>query len=82
MTLIFVGEKAKKTNKGTDKQYVADDSFLHSTTCHIRYLYKNKILSQVVSEKCLTEKKFTNKHSNIKSKNYIPPIQFAYRGYK
>ena len=41
-----------------------------------------KILSQVVSEKSLTEKKFTdrqtNKHPYGKGKNYIPPIYFVY----
>ena len=44
-----------------------------------------KILIQVVSEKYLTEKKFTdrqtNKHPYGKGKNYIPPIYFVYRGY-
>ena len=33
VTENFVTEKEKWTNKGTDKQYVAD-SLLHSTTCH------------------------------------------------
>ena len=28
-----VGKKEKRTNKGTDKPYVAD-YFIHSTTCH------------------------------------------------
>ena len=28
-----VGKKEKRTNKGTDKPYVAD-SFIHSKTCH------------------------------------------------
>ena len=45
-----------------------------------------KILSQVVSEKSLKEKKFTDrqthKHPYGKGKNYIPPIYFVYRGYK
>ena len=49
-----------------------------------------KILSQVVSEKSLTEKKFTDrqtdrqtdKHPYGKGKNYISPIYFVYRGYK
>ena len=40
-----------------------------------------KILSQVVSEKSLTEKKFTdrqtNKHPYGKGKNYIPPISIT-----
>ena len=44
------------------------------------------ILSQVVSEKSLTEKKLTNthahKHINRKGKNYIPPIYFVCGGYK
>ena len=35
----IVGKKEKKTNKGTDKQYVAD-SLLHSTTCHTKALYQ------------------------------------------
>ena len=38
VTESFVGEKEKWTNKGTDKQYVAD-SLLHSKTCHTRCLY-------------------------------------------
>ena len=29
----IVKKKEKRTNKGTDKPYVAD-SFIHSTTCH------------------------------------------------
>ena len=39
LTEIFVREKEKWTNKGTDKQYVAD-SLLHSTTCHYQALYQ------------------------------------------
>ena len=39
VTENFVREKEKWTNKGTDKQYVAD-SLLHSTTCHYQALYK------------------------------------------
>ena len=35
----FVRKKEKWTNKGTDKQYVAD-SLLHSTTCHYQALYQ------------------------------------------
>ena len=35
----FIGKKEKWTNKGTDKQYVAD-SLLHSTTCHTQPLYQ------------------------------------------
>ena len=33
MTEIFIGEKEKGTNKGTDKQYVAA-FLLHNTTHH------------------------------------------------
>ena len=43
-----------------------------------------KILGQAVPEKSLTEKKVythTNKQTHGKSKNYIPPIYFVYRGY-
>ena len=44
-----------------------------------------KILTQIVAEKSLTEKKFTdrqtnrqtNKHNYRKGKNYIPPIYFV-----
>ena len=39
LTENFVKEKAKWTNKGTDKQYVAD-YLLHSTTCHYQALYQ------------------------------------------
>ena len=45
-----------------------------------------KILSQVVAEKSLTEKKFTDRQTNTqilgqKRQNYIPPIYFVYRGF-
>ena len=36
---IFAREKEKWTNKGTDKQYVAD-SLIHSTTVHDQALYQ------------------------------------------
>ena len=36
LTENFIREKEKWTNKGTDKQYVAD-SLLHSTTCHYQH---------------------------------------------
>ena len=39
VTENFVREKEKWTNKGTDKQYVAD-SLLHSTTCHYQAFYQ------------------------------------------
>ena len=39
VTENFVRDKEKWTNKGTDKQYVAD-SFIHSTTCHYQALYQ------------------------------------------
>ena len=34
-----IGKKEKRTNKGTDKQYVAD-SLIHDTTNHTRCLYQ------------------------------------------
>ena len=79
----IIGKKEKRTNKGTDMQYVAD-SLIHDTTYHTRCLCQiSKILGQVVAEKSLSKKKFTHKHThtNGKSKNYIPPIYFVYRGY-
>ena len=55
MTEIFIGEKEKRINKGTDKQYVAVfviqyNSSLSSFVQHFR------ILTQVSAEKSLTEK--------------------------
>ena len=43
----------KWTNKGTDKQYVAD-FFIHSTTSYLMFVTNFKILGQVVPEKSLT----------------------------
>ena len=54
MMEIFIRKKEKWTNKGTNKQYVAD-SFLHSTTCHTQPFYQICNLSQVVAMKSLTE---------------------------
>ena len=34
-----IEKKEKRTNKGTDKQYVAD-SLIHDTTYHTRSLYQ------------------------------------------
>ena len=46
-----------------------------------RFVPNFRILSQVVAEKSLTEKKFTDrqtdKHSYRKGKNYIPPKYFV-----
>ena len=39
MTEIFIGEKEKWVNKGTDKQYVAVP-LLHNTTNHYQALYQ------------------------------------------
>ena len=38
VTEILIREKVKWTNKGTDKQVMAD-SFLHNTTYHSQCLY-------------------------------------------
>ena len=40
MQEIFIGEKEKWTNKGTDKQYVAGFFLLHNTTHHYQALYQ------------------------------------------
>ena len=64
VTEISIGEKEKWTNKGTDKQYVAV-LLLHNTTHHYQALYKiSEFLTQVVAEKSLTEKKFTDRQTN------------------
>ena len=39
VTEMFIGEKEKWTNKGTDKQYVAA-FLLHNTTHHYQALYQ------------------------------------------
>ena len=73
------------------------DSFIHNTTSYQMFVPNFKILGQVVAEKSLTKKSLhTNTHTEkaktiyplytsytggIKSKNYIPPIFFVYRGY-
>ena len=71
-----IGTKEKRTNKGTDKQYVAD-SLIHYKTYHTRCLYQ--ILGQVVAEKSLTKKKIythTHKHTHKRKKQklYTPYI--------
>ena len=72
---FFVGEKENWTNKGTDKQYVAN-SFIHSATYHYHIVPHFKILSQVESEKTLTEKMLTDIYTNIvkRQKQYPPPL--------
>ena len=81
---IFVKEKEKWPNKGTDKQYVAD-SFIQFNLSLPSFVPNFKILSQIVPEKFLMEKQFTHrqthKHCYRKGKNYIPPIYFVYQGY-
>ena len=63
-----IGNKGNWTNKGTDKQHVAD-SLIHSTSC----VPNSKILSQVVAEKYLTKEKVRKRQKTI---------YFVYRGYK
>ena len=77
--------KKKWTNKGLDKQYVAVLFCTQYNSLLSSSLPKFRILSQVVAEESLTEKKIqtdrqTAKHSYRKGKNYIPPIYFV-RGY-
>ena len=63
-------------NKGTDKQYVA--VFL----LHISSFVPNfRILTSVVAEKSLTEKKVYNQAIKEKAKT-IYPLYTSYRGYK
>ena len=39
VTVFFIGEREKWTNKGNDKQEEAD-SLLHNTTSHTQHLYQ------------------------------------------
>ena len=55
MIEIFILEKEKGTNKGTDKQYVA--VFLLHNSSLSSFVPNFRILTQVVAEKSLTEKK-------------------------
>ena len=61
----YVREKEKWTNKGTDKQYVAVFFFVVAqyNPSLISFVLNFRILSQVVAEKSLTEKKFTNRQT-------------------
>ena len=45
------------------------------------FVPNSKILGQVVAEKSLKKKMNTHTQTHGKSKNYIPPIYFVYRGY-
>ena len=57
-TEIFIGEKEKLPNKGTDMQYVAVLFIVTQYNSSLSSFVPNfRILSQVVAEKCLTEKK-------------------------
>ena len=63
VTEIFVGEKKKWTNTGTDKQYIAD-SLLHSTTCHTQCLYQFHNPKSSSSREIFDEKnKFTDRQT-------------------
>ena len=83
MTEFSIREKEKWTNKGTDKQEMAD-SFLHNTTYHTHLFVPNFIiLCQAVPEKSLTEKKVythTQTHTNIFTENSktIYPLYTSY----
>ena len=86
MTEISMERKKKRTNKGTDKQYVA--VFVTQCNSSLSSFVPNfRILTQVVAEKSLKEKKVykqTNKKTNIiaeKAKT-IYPLYTSYWGYK
>ena len=49
-----IGKKEKWTNKGTDKQYVAD-LFMHYNLSYQMSVQNFKVLCQVVPEKYLTK---------------------------
>ena len=56
VTEISIGEKEKWTNKGTDKQYVADFFVPQYNSSLSSFVPNFRIISQVVAEKSLTEK--------------------------
>ena len=56
-TEIFIGEKEKRTNKGTNKQYVAGFFVTQDNLSLSSFVPNFRIQSQVVAEKSLTEKK-------------------------
>ena len=77
MTEISIGEKEKRTNKGTDKQYLA--VFVTQYNSSLSSFVPNfRILTSVNAEKSLTGKKVykqINKQTNIiteKSKTIYP----------
>ena len=51
----IVGKKEKRTNKGTDKPYVAD-FYTQYNLSYLMFVPNFKILGQVVPEKSLTKK--------------------------
>ena len=55
MIEISIGEKEKLTNKRTDKQYVTIFVTQYNSS-QSSFVPNLRILSQVVAEKCLTEK--------------------------
>ena len=73
---FFVREKEKRTNKGTDKQYVNGSSKHSTTLISLTNCVPNfKILNQVVPEKSLTKK--INRQTDIvteKAKTINPYI--------
>ena len=63
VTEISNGEKEKITNKGTDEQYLA--VFVTQYNSSLSSFVPNfRILSKVVAEKSLTEKKFTDRQAD------------------
>ena len=57
MTEVSIGEKEKRTNKETDKQYVAVFFVTQYNSSLSSFVPNFRILTKVVAEKSLTEKK-------------------------
>ena len=51
----IVGKKEKRTNKGTDKPYVAEFFYTQYNLSYLMFVPKFKILGHVVPEKSLTK---------------------------
>ena len=74
MTEISIGEN-EKNEQITDKQYVAVSVTQYNSSLS-SFVPNFRILTQVVAEKSLTEKKFTNKQTQLqkRQKLYTPDI--------
>ena len=79
VTENFVREEEKWTNKGTDKQHVADFFLTQYNLSLPSFVPNFKILGQVVPEKSLTEKSLQT-HKRTEKAKPIYPLYTSYTG--